>query len=346
MTAHGIQPNGALEELIAATGGNWGSNYVNEEFRKYFESVTVKGVLDEMRALFPDDYILFMASFENKKRVFSAKDDRVYISSPGTLIELLEKRLEISINVHLENQEITHEIKRIRDKIFLSGDNFKKLLSSTIDKIILSIMEILSKNDSTLKIRTLILVGGFAECPVLKEAVRSSFPDLRIVIPNEPVMAVLKGAVLFGRNPKVLAARVSRFTYGICSNRRFIDGVHPLHKLVVSGDRKIVKDVFIPHVLTREVVRVGEQLGSKEYCTTHQDQTELLLKVFATESENPMFVTDEGMQCLGNLCVQVQSKTSLPTFNVRFVLDGTELEVVAIEEGSGQTVSAKFDFLG
>ena len=70
ITAHGIQSNGALEELIAATGGNWGSNYVNEEFRKYFESVTVKGILDEMRTLFPDDFVTFMSSFDNKK-VFS-----------------------------------------------------------------------------------------------------------------------------------------------------------------------------------------------------------------------------------------------------------------------------------
>ena len=102
ITAHGIQPNGALEELIAATGGNWGSNYVNEEFIKYFESVTVKGIFDEMRTLFPDDFVTFMSSFENKKRVFSATDDRVYISFPGTLLELLEKRLGMSINVHFE----------------------------------------------------------------------------------------------------------------------------------------------------------------------------------------------------------------------------------------------------
>ena len=319
---------------------------MNKEFRKYFESVTVKGILDEMRTLFPDDYILFMASFENKKRVFSATDDRVYISFPGTLLELLEKRLGMSINVHFENKEITHEIKRVRDKIFLSGDNFKKLLRSTIDKIILNIMGILAKNDSTLKIRTLILVGGFAECPVLKEAVKSSFPHLRIIIPNEPVLAVLKGAVLFGRNPRVLTARVSRFTYGICTNRNFIDDIHPLHKLVFSGDRKIVKDIFNPHVLSKQVVRVGEHLGSKEYCTTHKEQTELLLKVYATESENPIFVTDEGMQCLGNLCVQVRSKNSSPKFNVRFALDGTELEVVVIEEGTDQRISAKFDFLG
>ena len=244
------------------------------------------------------------------------------------------------------NQEITHEIKRVRDKIFLSCDNFKKLLRSTIDKIILNIMGILAKTDSTLKIRTLILVGGFAECPVLKEAVKSSFPHLRIIIPNEPVLAVLKGAVLFGRNPRVLTARVSRFTYGICTNRRFIDGVHPLRKLVVSGDRKIVKDIFNPHVQAKQVVRVGEPLGSNDYCTMRKEQTELLLQVFATESENPMFITDEGMQYLGNLCVQVQGKTSSPKFNVRFVLDGTELEVVVIEEGTDEKITAKFDFLG
>jgi molecular chaperone DnaK (HSP70) len=48
---------------------------------------------------------------------------------------------------------------------------------------------------------TILMVGGFSECPLIQDAVQAAFPDKRIIIPEDAGMSVLKGAVLFGHRP-------------------------------------------------------------------------------------------------------------------------------------------------
>jgi hypothetical protein len=45
-------------------------------------------------------------------------------------------------------------------------------------------------------------------------AMKTNFPDKHIIIPEEAVLSVLKGAVLFGHKPDYIASRVMRVSYG------------------------------------------------------------------------------------------------------------------------------------
>jgi hypothetical protein len=42
-------------------------------------------------------------------------------------------------------------------------------------------------------INTLVLVGGYSECEILKTTIRETFGDKRVIIPEEAVTAVVKG---------------------------------------------------------------------------------------------------------------------------------------------------------
>jgi hypothetical protein len=44
-----------------------------------------------------------------------------------------------------------------------------------------------------------------------------------VIIPEDAGLAVLKGAVQFGFNPKVINPRISRFTYGVSTNKNKLD---------------------------------------------------------------------------------------------------------------------------
>lgn len=45
----------------------------------------------------------------------------------------------------------------------------------------------------------LVLVGGFAESPMLQAAITNAFKDKKkVIVPRDAGLAVLKGAVLFG----------------------------------------------------------------------------------------------------------------------------------------------------
>ena len=68
----------------------------------------------------------------------------------------------------------------------------------------------------------MFLVGGFAESPFLQQELRRSFGNsMRIIIPQDVALTILKGAVLFGLDPTVVTVRRSRLTYGIGVLNRF-----------------------------------------------------------------------------------------------------------------------------
>jgi molecular chaperone DnaK (HSP70) len=56
------------------------------------------------------------------------------------------------------------------------------------------------------------MVGGFSESQMLQEHVKSTFPHKTVIIPEDAGLAVLKGAVQFGFNPKVINPR----TLAVC----------------------------------------------------------------------------------------------------------------------------------
>ncbi|XP_062603211.1 heat shock 70 kDa protein 12A-like [Saccostrea cucullata] len=348
ITAHEILPNGALQEVMAASGGNWGSLAINEEFVKYLENLTVPGITEIIRREHPDDLLSFMSAFENKKRVFSKEDERVILQVPQSFRDIMSEKLGKSPESHVEEINKTQEVKFQRDKMYIYNEAFTNLLKGTIEKIILHVLAILESHH--LHVESIVLVGGFAESDLLKSTFRTSFPDTRIIVPEDPVLAVLKGAVLFGRNPQVLQARVCRYTYGVCTTVDFDETRFPPDKKIVLGGNALAKDIFNIHIRANETVHVGQRGTPKRYFLNRADQEQLDLEIFATKNSNPKYVTEEGVVSLGLLVIMVpKAQTQCNDkrhFLVSFLLDGTEMEVEAVDSVTNETTGVKFDFIG
>ena len=84
-------------------------------------------------------------------------------------------------------------------------------------------------------VKLLFLVGGFAESAMLQHAVQAALGarGLRVVVPHDVALTILKGAVLFGQAPGVVRVRRSPLTYGVGVLNRFVAGVHPPDKLLI-----------------------------------------------------------------------------------------------------------------
>lgn len=67
------------------------------------------------------------------------------------------------------------------------------------------------------KVDFIFLVGGFSENNYLKTEIKNQFEKLaiRILIPRRPQISVIRGACMYGLNPRSISSRVARFTYGI-----------------------------------------------------------------------------------------------------------------------------------
>jgi activator of 2-hydroxyglutaryl-CoA dehydratase len=55
------------------------------------------------------------------------------------------------------------------------------------------------------------MVGGFSECELVQDAIRDKIrSSITLIIPEEAGLAVLKGAVLFGHQPKLSMVGLNR----------------------------------------------------------------------------------------------------------------------------------------
>lgn len=100
-------------------------------------------------------------------------------------------------------------------------------------------MQELLRHSSVKDVSSIIRVGEFAESPMLQAAITNAFKDKKkkVIVPRDAGLAVLKGAVLFGHQPKTISARVCKYTYGIGTTIKltiafFIQNLNKLKKMM------------------------------------------------------------------------------------------------------------------
>lgn len=61
---------------------------------------------------------------------------------------------------------------------------------------------------------------------MLLEGIKSTFPEMRTIVPKDAPWSVLRGAVIFGHDPSLIRQRRSKYTYGICVIEKFDSSIH------------------------------------------------------------------------------------------------------------------------
>ncbi|CAG2194742.1 unnamed protein product [Mytilus edulis] len=169
------------------------------------------------------------------------------------------------------------------------------------------------------------MVGGFADCELIQHRMKEKFgKHKKIIIPAEAGLVVLKGAVLYGHQPKVISARFLRRTYGIQS----LWGPHmqPESKKSYLVDVNRCKDLFFKYA------KVGEQV-----VVDHE----------VSQTPDPRYVTDQSCQRLGNLIIPLPEVRAGQTLEIEetMIFGDTELIVRARDLHTGRVVETQFDLL-
>ncbi|WAQ98305.1 HS12A-like protein, partial [Mya arenaria] len=232
------------------------------------------------------------------------------------------------------------------------GDNKLKELTSAsggpwggtlVDKEFDAFMETIFVCAGT---NTILLVGGYAESPMLQSEIKDAFRDKTVIIPDEAGLAVLKGAVLFGNDPLVVVSRIARCSYGICVFRDFDPRIHAQEKKTVIEGKLKCKDIFAKHVQRGDELTVGQAQLHQRYSKLEADQISFVLDIYTSTNADPRFVDDEDCTYLGCLEIEVPPEDSKDNgIKVNMTFGGTELEVEARDEKYGKTKKATFDFL-
>jgi hypothetical protein len=159
-----------------------------------------------------EDYIDMFRDFEIKKRnIAPEKTEKITLRIPISLVEIANEINGRPMKDCIAKSKYREHLVLTSDKIRIEADVMKGFFGSTLQRILDHVEKLLAKPRVN-SCSAIVMVGGFSESPMLQERIQEHFPDMKIIIPEEAGLAVLKGAVIFGHNPTTIAERVCKFT--------------------------------------------------------------------------------------------------------------------------------------
>lgn len=339
MAMQEVREDGKLQEINRAQGGDWGGIFVDEEYKQMLEGIVSKPIIEAFRMKYTGDYIELFRFFEKKKRQ-SQKGKSVRIQIPQTLLEISD-----DIAKRAEEQGLKNEVELKRDKLQIKVAQFEKFFNKVIDKIVVKVEEMLV-SDTTEGTKVIIMVGGFSESELLQTRIKNSFPSCTVVIPPACGLAVVRGAVLYGQDPEIIAARMVKYTYGVRTNTAFIKDQHPESKKKLLNGEEYCTDKFDIFVNQGKLIHCNEEI-EKTYFPIYEDQTSVGLGVFASNTVEPQYTDDKGCKEIGYLTVPMPDTRGGTGRRVtaKFKFGATKITVEGLDETSNKSVDVKIDFL-
>ncbi|XP_034041118.1 heat shock 70 kDa protein 12A isoform X1 [Thalassophryne amazonica] len=349
LTVHQIRlPEGHLKELYKASGGPYGSIGIDYEFEKLLCRIFGQDFIDQFKIKRPAAWVDLMIAFESRKR--AAAPDRtnpLNINLPFSFIDYYKKYRGHSVEHALRKSNVDFVKWSSQGMLRMSPDAMNALFKPTVDHIIQHLTELFEKPEVS-NIKFLFLVGGFAESPLLQQAVQNMLQGCsRIIIPHDVGLTILKGAVLFGLDPSVIKVRRSPLTYGVGVLNRFVEGKHPPEKLLVKDGTRWCTDVFDTFIASDQSVALGEMV-KRSYTPAKPSQQVIVIHVYCSEKESVSFITEPGVRKCGTLRLDVsgtESTAARREIQTLMQFGDTEIRAMAVDVSTGRTVKASIDFL-
>ena len=344
--AQEIHANGSLREIVSASGGDWGGTTVDDEFLAHLHSIHGQS-FEEFKTNEAFDYLSLLREFEVKKRTPQVQSDA---SSPVVLqVPMSATTLpQTQSNIAIDGKSLNSMYLK-KDKMLIEHDLFMHFFQASKEKIVAHVKE-LSEKEELSNVSTIVLVGGYAESKLLQDFVRTSFSSKTVIVPNQPGLAVLKGAVIFGHDPSVIAERVCRFTYGIKSNDCFDEKRHTLESQFTDEDGlRRAKDCFSIHCKIGQKVKTNVFQESHPYIPIKVDQPSFCFSLYACPRENPIYVGESDCSQIGTMsvsCKGMKGPRSEREILVSLCFGGTEITMKATVKQTGEvlTSSIKYDW--
>lgn len=341
MTVHEKQDDGTIKEIHKVTGGPYGGMKVNHQFEGLLDELFGAEKLYEYRKLFPSDWLRLKNDFEDKKRGLRAlqnKETRIRLPhSFGSSIPEFQPHAQ---------QRYGEEVKVLKNEyLCLSPRVMMKQFEPVLEAMKDHLAVLLSKPRLS-KVKVMLLVGGFADSPVLQQEIKDMFINrCRVIIPRDAAKAVVQGAVMFGKMPGKITERVVATTYGCACSRDFIEGVHPKKKKFVADGIEKCRDLFACFVKENEIVKIGQRIRQVLH-PVYANKTEIKIGFYTSSHTDAQFVTEPGLTKIGSLMVHSPDtrRGRERDIEVSLYFGGTEITATALDVSSGNVEQTALDF--
>ncbi len=180
------------------------------------------------------------------------------------------------------------------------------------------------------KIETIYIIGGFGGCNYLYSLIAERFGDAyKYVAPAEPDFAVVRGAVIFHRNPDIVESRRADATYGVHVNVPFIEGLHDeAYKLSIGGKAHCT-NVFSTFVERGDIVNTNELMVTTYKPENPHTQRAMHINIYTSPEKDVWYTTGKRPQ-------QANTTTMADVFKVGELI--VPLHAVDVEDAQGADV--------
>ena len=314
-------------------------------FQRALEEIVTKKMVEDYCQKYTGDYIELLRDFEIKKRKCGIRNDSnpmITLKVPVTFADECENTLGKDLTTLTNQSRFSNHFFWKSDKVRIDLPTFEGFFQPACDKIVKHISE-LFKSPNVKSVKKILMVGGFSESRLLQDAIRKAFPDCQVIVPQEAGLAVLRGAVVFGYNPKAIESRFAQYSYGIGTNVEFDPNKHRESKKKVIDGKEYCTDVFDRHVKKREELITGEIQSRESYSPLTQQQKQVGFKIYHTkDDETPLYI--DGCENIGSFSVPVpKGEEKDRSVTVELSFGDTELTAKATVVKTGDITLGVFD---
>ncbi|CAG8611977.1 5309_t:CDS:10 [Diversispora eburnea] len=340
LTMRTLVEGDCISEDTERTGDLCGSTYVDKNFRAFLEKKLGKSALMNLQNKHYEQYQYMIHEFFCPYIKFLFNGDQAEFK----IIELdIEKWCPALIDY--VSQEIKEEMEEEDWLIEILFQDVFEMFHPVVENILTLINNQL--NSSRKKCSAMFMVGGFAESPYLIKMIEERFSGRvpLIAVPQNPITAILRGAVMYGLNKKAVKHRKLTMNYGVEVFPKWIQDVDPKARKTENG--RIAK---FSCLAKRGRIVTPDEVCSDVYYPVYPDQTAILFKVFATSKPNQRFCDKSdktGMEEVGKLRIKLPDIHLGIDRPVEFGLKFGELLITATARNktNGESYSAEFNYV-
>lgn len=339
-----LQADGSVKEFSKNIGQSSSSTRVDVEFLKFFHTLFGSEFCEGYARKYKTDFLELQYEFEVRKRRFSMEADTgPGLELPPSLVKMYMTRYKQSLQFMIDDTEFVGRILSQDDSIILDKTLMKDIFSPAV-KSTIGYLTSLSRDPELKQCDAIVIVGGFAESPVVRGAINYFFQDSSVMMIAEGAeLAVLKGGVLLGHHsgPEILLK--TPFCYGLGMAVPYNDSTHPRDKRFVAKNIQYCSDVFQAHITGGKPYIAGEFSSGTVLKLNRPLQKRVTIPVYVSREKQALFTTDEHCSFLGKLFVNVPDrKDGKATVKVRMTLLGDSLVVSGTDEVSSQSTETAF----
>lgn len=228
-----------------------------------------------------------------------------------------------------------------------------ELKSEVFEPVILDVIALINEQlVKAQRLNAIFLVGGFGTSNYLFERCQQEFSKRvgLVAVPPRGELAVVRGAVYFGLNPRLITTRIPRYWYGIDTTTTFEEGVDPAAYKIVRADGSVRCDNRFSVYVKRSVPLDIDNCVSKDFFAYYPHHTTCTLYA-ADIDEQPRYTTSTGVRRVANFTIPMPTLPGVQEgekvdLTIKMYFGEVELRVEAVIKGKTYGTTTTFDAEG